>query len=95
MRPSISFGTVQDLLAPVDHSLSLSSGNLGSLNVYVSDRVGPSSAHATVQDGPVNSIGPSVIPSSHQAKEDFDNLISDMVEEIFTCQKCMHVQALV
>ena len=38
---------------------------------------------------PESSIGHLDIPSSKQAEDDFDNLISGMVEEIHTCQKCL------
>ena len=50
MRPSIYFGTVQDLLAPADRTPSFSGGNLGSVNVDVSAHVGPSATRARVQD---------------------------------------------
>ena len=86
--PSISFGTVRDLQTAADGSPSISGGNFGSPNVNVPSHVGPSSSRSTVQVEPVFSSGPS-IPSSQQAKEDFDNLVSGMVDEILTCQICL------
>ena len=47
MRPSISFGTVQDLLSSVDRAPPSSGGNHGPLNVDVHDHVGSSSVCAT------------------------------------------------
>ena len=46
-RPSILFGTVQDLLPLADRSPRISGGNLGALNVYVPNIAGSNSTRAT------------------------------------------------
>ena len=43
-----------------------------------SDRAGPPSSAVNLD-----------IPSSQQAREDFEDLISNMVDEVLTCQKCL------
>ena len=99
-RPSISFGTVQDLLSSTDRAPPSSGGNHGSLIVDIPGHVGSSSVCATGREehtsfGPLDraeqdlSPGPVNIPSSQQAREDFDDLISGMVEEVHTCQICL------
>ena len=86
-RPSISFGTVQDLLSPADRTPPSSGGNHGSLIVDIPGHVGSSSVCATGREehtsfGPMDrakqDLSPGLvnIPSSQQAREDFDDVIS-------------------
>ena len=39
--------------------------------------------------GPASSADNLDIPSSQQARDDFEDLISNMVDEVLTCQKCL------
>jgi len=91
---------VHDLRPHADRTPPISGGNSVPLNEDVSGHVGPasvtteglhqsSSSSEVGRASPVSSGEQLDIPSSQQAREDFDNLISDMVDEISTCQKCL------
>ena len=90
-RPSILFGTVQDLLPLSDRSPTISGGNSGTLNVDVPTRATGHGLLSVGSDraGPASSADNLDIPSSQQARDDFEDLISNMVDEVLTCQKCL------
>ena len=87
---------MHDLRPHADRTPPISGGNSVPLNEDVPGHVGPAFVASEGLDEPSSSsevgraspvsFGEQLdIPSSQQAREDFDSLISDMVDEISTC----------